>query len=55
MQSPKQNGKCAACKKKFELGDRMEVDHIKPRSQGGLDQYKNLQLLHRHLTLTKLQ
>jgi 5-methylcytosine-specific restriction endonuclease McrA len=26
----------------------MEVDHIQPRSQGGKDEYKNLQLLHRH-------
>ncbi|WP_458575342.1 HNH endonuclease [Limnospira platensis] len=26
----------------------MEVDHIVPRSHGGKDEYKNLQLLHRH-------
>ena len=26
----------------------MEVDHIIPRSKGGLDRYDNLQLLHRH-------
>lgn len=49
----RQKGKCAACKKKFEIGDRMEVDHIKPRSQGGLDQYKNLQLLHRQCHTNK--
>jgi RNA-directed DNA polymerase len=26
----------------------MEVDHIIPRAIGGKDDYKNLQLLHRH-------
>jgi hypothetical protein len=26
----------------------MEVDHIIPRAIGGKDEYKNLQLLHRH-------
>lgn len=26
----------------------MEVDHIIPRAAGGKDDYKNLQLLHRH-------
>jgi RNA-directed DNA polymerase len=26
----------------------MEVDHILPISRGGKDEYKNLQLLHRH-------
>ena len=26
----------------------MEVDHIVPRAIGGKDEYKNLQLLHRH-------
>jgi RNA-directed DNA polymerase len=26
----------------------MEVDHIIPKSKGGLDEYKNWQLLHRH-------
>ena len=43
----RQLGKCPACKKKFQIGDHMEVDHIVPSSQGGLDQYNNLQLLHR--------
>ncbi|MFO7092648.1 HNH endonuclease, partial [Limnospira platensis] len=28
--------------------DLIEIDHIVPRSQGGKDDYKNLQLLHRH-------
>ena len=49
----RQNGKCTACKKKFQIGDPMEVDHILPRSQGGLDQYKNLQLLHRQCHVNK--
>lgn len=26
----------------------MEVDHIIPRTLGGKDEWKNLQLLHRH-------
>nr|BBE21018.1 HNH endonuclease [Ulva ohnoi] len=49
----RQKGKCAACKEKFQIGDTMEVDHIKPRSQGGLDQYKNLQLLHKQCHINK--
>jgi RNA-directed DNA polymerase len=43
----RQNGSCATCKRKFQLEDRMEVDHIIPRSKGGLDRCDNLQLLHR--------
>ena len=26
----------------------MEIDHITPKSKGGKDEYKNLQILHRH-------
>ena len=32
----------------FREDDVMEVDHIIPISKGGKDEYKNLQLLHRH-------
>jgi RNA-directed DNA polymerase len=31
----------------------MELDHIIPKSQGGKDEYKNWQLLHRHCHDTK--
>jgi RNA-directed DNA polymerase len=49
----RQNGKCSTCKKKFQMEDCMEVDHIIPRSQGGLDHYNNLQLLHRQCHVNK--
>jgi len=43
-----QKGKCTHCYLHFREADVMEVDHIIPKSQGGKDEYKNLQLLHRH-------
>lgn len=49
----RQKGKCTACKRKFQLGDNMEVDHIQPRSQRGLDHYNNLQLLHEQCHIKK--
>jgi RNA-directed DNA polymerase len=49
----RQLGECSICKKKFQLEDHMEVDHIIPRFKGGLDQYKNLQILHRHCHIRK--
>ena len=49
----KQKGKCAQCGLFFREDDVMEVDHIIPKSQGGKDEYKNLQLLHRHCHDTK--
>jgi len=49
----KQSGKCAYCELFFREDDVMEVDHIIPKSQGGKDEYKNLQLLHRHCHDTK--
>ncbi|WP_458575346.1 HNH endonuclease, partial [Limnospira platensis] len=44
----KQKGRCTWCGQFFTPSDLIEVDHIVPRSQGGKDEYKNLQLLHRH-------
>lgn len=49
----KQKGKCAQCGLVFKDGDLLETDHILPKSQGGLNEYKNLQLLHRHCHDTK--
>ncbi|GLV54750.1 hypothetical protein KDH_15970 [Dictyobacter sp. S3.2.2.5] len=43
-----QQGKCAKCGLYFKDGDLLEIDHIIPKSQGGKDEYKNMQLLHRH-------
>ena len=44
----RQKGKCVYCGLYFRENDVLEVDHIIPKSQGGKDEYKNLQLLHRH-------
>ncbi len=44
----RQKGKCAHCELHFHEWDVLEVDHIIPRALGGKDEYKNLQLLHRH-------
>jgi RNA-directed DNA polymerase len=44
----KQKGRCPHCRLYFKEDDVLEIDHIIPRSQGGKDEYKNLQLLHRH-------
>jgi RNA-directed DNA polymerase len=44
----KQKGKCPHCGQYFTSSDLLEVDHIIPRSKGGKDDYKNLQLLHAH-------
>lgn len=43
-----QKGKCAHCELHFREEDVIEADHIIPKSKGGKDEYKNLQLLHRH-------
>jgi len=43
-----QKNKCASCGLHFRPKDLIEVDHIVPRSVGGKDTYKNMQLLHRH-------
>lgn len=43
-----QRCRCTVCGLQFQEGDVLEVDHIIPRHSKGLDQYINLQLLHRH-------
>ncbi|MCA1992013.1 MAG: group II intron reverse transcriptase/maturase [Coleofasciculus sp. S288] len=43
-----QKGKCLACGLTFQEWDVMEVDHKIPTALGGKDEWKNLQLLHRH-------
>jgi RNA-directed DNA polymerase len=48
-----QKGKCTHCGLYFTPTDIVEVDHIQPRSLGGKDEYKNLQLLHKHCHDTK--
>jgi len=48
-----QKGKCTHCGLYFTTTDIVEVDHIQPRSLGGKDEYKNLQLLHKHCHDTK--
>ncbi|MEH2127091.1 group II intron reverse transcriptase/maturase [Nostoc sp.] len=49
----RQKGKCTHCGLFFRENDVMEVDHTIPKSKGGKDEYKNLQLLHRHCHDTK--
>lgn len=43
-----QKGKCVHCGLYFREEDVTEIDHKIPLSKGGKDEYKNLQLLHRH-------
>jgi len=43
-----QKGKCTHCGLYFRESDVLEVDHVIPKSMGGKDEYKNLQILHRH-------
>lgn len=49
----KQKGRCTHCGLYFREDDLLEVDHITPRSQAGKDEYKNLQVLHKHCHDTK--
>jgi RNA-directed DNA polymerase len=44
----RQKGKCNQCKLLFKNEDILEVDHIVPHILGEKDEYKNLQVLHRH-------
>ncbi len=39
-----QFGYCNGCKARFDFAD-MTLDHIVPRSKGGSDEFRNLQLL----------
>lgn len=48
-----QKSKCLWCSQKIILNESVEIDHIKPISQGGSDQYKNLQLLHKQCHIEK--
>jgi RNA-directed DNA polymerase len=50
-----QKGKCTHCGLYFTPTDTVEVDHIQPTSLGGKDEYKNLQLLHKHCHDTKTE
>jgi len=43
-----QKGKCTHCGLYFTEQSVMEIDHIIPKSQGGKNETKNIQLLHRH-------
>ncbi len=49
----RQKGKCAHCGNYLKDGDKLEVDHIIPKSMGGRECYENWQLLHRHCHDTK--
>ncbi len=44
----KQKGKCKLCGLTFRENDVLEIDHVIPTAAGGKDEYKNLQLIHRH-------
>ncbi|MEA5628370.1 group II intron reverse transcriptase/maturase [Nostoc sp. UHCC 0251] len=49
----KQKGKCTHCGLYFRESDVLEIDHITPLSNKGKDEYKNLQILHKHCHDTK--
>jgi len=51
----KQKGKCNHCGLFFRENDVIETDHIIPTAAGGKDDYKNLQLLHRHCHDNKIK
>lgn len=44
----KQKGKCTHCGLYFREEDVLEIDHITPKTLGGKNEYKNLQILHKH-------
>lgn len=45
--------KCCWCGLYFRTDDRLEIDHIQPRIQGGKDVKANRQLLHRIVMTVK--
>nr|YP_009184903.1 putative reverse transcriptase, intron maturase and HNH endonuclease [Jenufa minuta]ALO63006.1 putative reverse transcriptase, intron maturase and HNH endonuclease [Jenufa minuta] len=51
----RQNQRCAVCHQELTSFDSnsWEVDHIIPRSKGGKDEYKNLQLVHKECHVKK--
>ena len=49
----RQSGRCAICGEIFTLMDLIEADHIVLRSKGELDNYNNLQALHKHCHIQK--
>ena len=49
----KQKGKCTHCGLYLREDDAMEIDHIIPQNKGGKDEYKNLQILHKHCHIKK--
>lgn len=51
----RQKGCCAICNVQFTPMDRIEADHIIPRSKGGPDKFSNLQALHKHCHIQKSQ
>lgn len=44
----KQNGKCSWCQEPILVGQVIEIDHIKPKKDGGSNEMKNLRLVHGH-------
>ena len=50
-----QEGECNGCKRHFtpEFADLMDLDHIKPKSKGGLHTWSNVQLLCRTCNVRK--
>lgn len=51
----KQNFMCSICKSKFNVFDKLEIDHIIPRTKGGKNDYLNLQLIHKTCHIKKTQ
>ena len=44
----KQDGKCNYCGSQFRASDIMEAHHIIEKKDGGREEYKNLNLIHKH-------